>query len=399
MKKIAVVSTSRADFAHLHWPLVAMREHPEIDVHVVTTCAHLSPEFGGTGDLLHGLSLPCIEVEALLSSDTDIGMAKTIGVATLGLADAMASLRPDLILVVADRYETLAPASTGLALRIPMAHIEGGEVSEGAIDDAVRNALTKMCHLHFTPTESARNRVIAMGEEPWRVHCTGAPSIDYLTHQQLIDKATLEKRLSHSLRRPLTVVAYHPVTLSRDTLVEADAFFAALAEIRGTIVFCFPNADAGSRTIIERARRFCRERDDAELHVNLPPLDYWSLLACADVMLGNSSSGIMETASLKLPCVNVGDRQLGRQRAANIIDAPADARAIVEAVTRAASAAFRDRLEGLVNPYGDGHAGERIADLLADAPDADRLLHKRALPVITAAEEGVPPRFGRLDDG
>lgn len=396
MKKIAVVSTSRADFAHLYWTLVAMREHPEIDAHVVTTCAHLSPEFGGTGDLLRDLGLPCIEVEALLSSDTDIGMAKTIGIATLGLADVMASMRPDLMLLIADRYETLAPASAGLALRIPMAHIEGGEVSEGAIDDAVRNALTKMCHLHFTPTELARDRVIAMGEESWRVHHTGAPSIDYLTHAQLIDRETLEKHLSHALPSPVTVVAYHPVTLFRDTLVEVDAFFAALAEMRGTIVFCFPNADAGSRGIIERAMRFCRERDNAELHINLPPLDYWSLLAQADIMLGNSSSGIMETPSLKLPCVNVGERQRGRQRAANIIDAPADTRAVVEAATRATSAAFRGQLEGLVNPYGDGHAGERIADLLADASDSAQLLQKRALPLVTVPDE--PPRFGSLDD-
>ena len=159
MKKIAVVSTSRADFAHLHWPLVAMSWHPDLDPHVISTCAHLSPEFGDTGELVQQLGLPIIEVEALMSSDTDVGMAKTIGVATLGLADVLGRLRPDILLLVADRYEMLAPASTALALRIPMAHIEGGEVSEGAIDDAVRNALTKMSHLHFTP----RARPIAPG--------------------------------------------------------------------------------------------------------------------------------------------------------------------------------------------------------------------------------------------
>lgn len=373
-----------------------MRERDDLDVHVITTCAHLSPEFGDTGHLVGELDLPHIEVESLLSSDTDVGMAKTIGVATLGLADALASLRPDLMLLVADRYEVLAPASVGLALRLPMAHIEGGEVSEGAIDDAVRNALTKMCHLHFTPTEAACCRVIAMGEESWRVHRTGAPSIDFLTRAELLDRSALEERLCHSLTPPVTVVAFHPLTISRDTLIESNAFFAALERIVGTVVFCFPNADAGSRAIIERANRFCERRSDAVLHVNLPSLVYWSLLSAADLMLGNSSSGIMESPSLGLPCVNVGDRQRGRQRASNIIDAPADAHAIVQAVGRATSAAFRDQLDAMVNPYGDGHAGEKIALLLADAPDSQKLLHKRARPLITGS--GRPPHFGLADD-
>lgn len=378
MKTVAVVSTSRADFAHLHWPLAAISAHPDLAPHVISTCAHLSPEFGSTGELVQRLGLPVTEVEALMSSDTDVGMAKTIGVATLGLADVLGRLRPDILLLVADRYEMLAPAGTGLALRIPMAHIEGGEVSEGAIDDAVRNALTKMCHLHFTPTVEARKRVIAMGEEPWRVHATGAPSIDYLAHEELLDRNALVEKLGHALTPPLNVVAWHPLTISRDTLVETDAFFAALGRLEGTVVFCFPNADAGSRAIVDRATDFCDQREHARLHVNLPPLDYWSLLGAADLMLGNSSSGIMESPSLKLPCVNVGERQKGRQRAANIVDAEADTDAIVAAAERASSRAFRDGLKGMSNPYGDGHAGEKIATLLAEAPDADTLLRKRA---------------------
>ena len=273
----------------------------------------------------------------------------------------------------------LAPAAVALALRIPIAHIEGGEVSEGAIDDAVRNALTKMSHLHFTPTEQARRRVIAMGEEEWRVHRTGAPSLDFLTEATLLDRAAIEKKLAHSLRAPVHVVACHPVTLAQDTLVECDAVFAALGRLEGQIVFCFPNADAGSRAIIARATEFCAARSDAHLHVNLSPLEYWSLLANADVMLGNSSSGIMETPSLSLPCVNIGDRQLGRQRAANIIDVPADTDAIVRAAKQALSAEFRKEIHGLVNPYGDGQAGYAIANLLADAPDRDTLLYKRSL--------------------
>ena len=396
-RRIVVVSTSRADFAHLFWPLFHIREHPELDVHVLVTAAHLSPEFGRTGDLINELGIPHTEIESLLSSDTDIGMAKTIGITTLSLADPLGRLRPDILLVIADRYEMLAPASVALALRIPMAHIEGGEISEGAIDDAVRNALTKLCHLHFTPTVQAADRVLAMGEEAWRVHRTGAPSIDYLTHSQLIERAELEVILSHPLRAPVCVVAYHPVTISPDTLVETDAFFSGLERLDGQIVFCFPNADAGSRSIIAQAGRFCERRSNATLHVNLPPQVYWSLLAAADVMLGNSSSGIMETPSLGLPTVNVGARQHGRQRAANIIDTIADRDAIAAAAAKAAQPEFRASLGQVENPYGDGHAGERIAKLLAEAPDRSTLLRKRALPIVVAAGPTHQPCFGELE--
>lgn len=394
-KRIAVVSTSRADFSHLYWPLIRMQEHAGLHVTAVITGAQLSPEFGLAASKFDDLGVESIAVESLLSSDTDVGMAKTIGIATLGLADALGHLRPDILLVTADRYEMLAPASVALALRIPIAHIEGGEVSEGAIDDAVRNALTKMSHLHFTPTEDARRRVIAMGEEAWRVHRTGAPSIDFLTNTRLLDRTALESRLAHSLGGALTIVAYHPLTISTDTLVEADAFFAALGKIDGRIVFCFPNADAGSRSIIARARQFCAARGDAHIHVNLEPHEYWSLLALADVMVGNSSSGIMETPSLGLPCVNIGDRQRGRQRASNIIDVVADAGDILDAIGLATSHGFRSGLKGMTNPYGNGHAAEIIAARLAELPDHKTLIEKRALPL---ASGDSYPAFRSLDD-
>ncbi len=177
-RRIAVITTSRADYSHLYWPLVELSQRPDIDLGVIALGAHLSPEFGMTAREIEKDGFPLVaRIECLLSSDTDVGMAKTIGLATLSLADALSAWRPDLMLLIADRYEMLAPASVALALRIPVAHIEGGEVSQGAIDDAVRNALTKLAHIHFTSTETARRRVIAMGEEPWRVHHAGAPSL------------------------------------------------------------------------------------------------------------------------------------------------------------------------------------------------------------------------------
>src|SRR5436305_8824186 len=194
-RKITVVTTSRADYGHLYWPLKDLQAHPEIDLKIVAFGPHLSPEFGNTVDEIERDGFTITErIECLLSSDTDVGMAKTIGIAALGLADVLGRIRPDLLLLIADRYEMLAPASVALALRIPIAHIEGGEVSEGAIDDAVRNALTKMSHIHFTSTEGARARVVVMGEEPWRIHRAGAPSLDHLRRSRLLDVPELEDR-------------------------------------------------------------------------------------------------------------------------------------------------------------------------------------------------------------
>jgi len=381
-RRIAVVTTSRADYSHLYWVLRDLEAHPSIDLKLIATGPQLSPEFGSAVSEIESDGFTIDErVECLLSSDTDVGMAKTIGVATLGLADALGRLRPDLLLLIADRYEMLAPASVALALRIPIAHIEGGDVSEGAIDDAVRNALTKMSHLHFTPTETAKRRVIAMGEEPWRVQRTGAPSLDHLVRNTLVSRDRLQGELGVEISDEAILVAYHPVTLARDTLCEVDALFGALERVSGQVLFCFPNSDAGSRELYGRANDFCAACSSARLFVNLHPLRYWSLLQCSSVMLGNSSSGIMESPSLALPCVNVGMRQQGRERAVNVIDVEANTDAIVAALERARTKDFRQSLEGMINPYGDGSAAKRIVETLAATELGERLLVKKAMQV------------------
>jgi UDP-N-acetylglucosamine 2-epimerase (non-hydrolysing)/GDP/UDP-N,N'-diacetylbacillosamine 2-epimerase (hydrolysing) len=385
-RRIGVITTSRADYSHLYWPLRELQARPEIEVGVFALGPHLSPAFGTTVQEIERDGFPIqARIECLLSSDTDTGMAKTIGLAILGLADALTVWRPDLLLLIADRYEMLAPAATALALRIPMAHIEGGEVSQGAIDDQVRNALTKMAHVHFTSTETARRRVIAMGEEPWRVHRAGAPSLDHLIRSKLLDRASLEERLGVQLSSPSLIVAWHPVTILRDTNAEADALFAALAQVRGQILFVYPNADAGSHALIERTRALAETRADTQIFVNLDAVTYWSLLGQVDGMVGNSSSGIMEAASFALPVVNVGMRQQGRERAANIIDAPADTNAICAALTQALDPAFRAGLRGMANPYGDGAAAVRIANVLATVP-LEELLLKAPAPIPSGAE-------------
>jgi UDP-hydrolysing UDP-N-acetyl-D-glucosamine 2-epimerase len=376
-KTIAVVTTSRADYSHLYWPLRELDAHPDVDLKLIVLASHLSPEFGQTVREIEkdGFAIAA-RLECLLSSDTDVGMAKSIGLAVLSLADTLAVMRPDLILLIADRYEMLAPAAVALALRIPIAHIEGGEFSQGAIDDAVRNALTKMSHIHFTSTENARNRVISMGEEPWRVHRAGAPSLDHLSKSKLLSQSEVESRLKIDLSRPTIVIAYHPVTLLSDTNAEADEVFAVLAQLRQQLVFCYPNADAGSRHLATRIRSFLTHRQDAYLFTNLPAVEYWSLLRHAALFLGNSSSGIMETASFALPTVNIGMRQQGRERARNVIDVRATAADILNAVSKAEGADFRASLEGMSNPYGDGCAAQRIVHVLTTLPSRDELLLK-----------------------
>jgi UDP-hydrolysing UDP-N-acetyl-D-glucosamine 2-epimerase len=376
-RKIAVLTTSRADYSHLYWVLVELSRRSDLEVALIAMGSHLSAEFGNTWeDIVRDGFTPAMTIECLLSSDSDVGMAKTIGVATLGLADYLGKLRPDLLLLIADRYEMLAPASVALALRIPIAHIEGGDVSLGAIDEAVRNALTKLSHIHLTTTESARQRVISMGEEPWRVHVVGSPSLDHITKAPLLNREELERALAISLKEETIAVIYHPVTLSRDTLCEIDELLAALGDLSQNLLFISPNSDAGSRELLQRVSAFTAGRMNTRFITSIDHRTYLSLLQFLAVLVGNSSSGIMEAASFKLPAVNVGIRQSGRERGRNVLDCGADRAEIVNAIHKALSAPFRASLSDLKNPYGDGHAAEKIANILSSAIVSESLLTK-----------------------
>lgn len=375
-RKIAIITSSRADYAHLRWLLHDLARHPAVELQVIALGPHLSPAFGHTGKEISGARIT--RVECLLDSDTDVGMAKTIGVATLGLADALDRLRPDIMLLIADRYEMLAPASVALALRIPLAHVEGGEITFGAIDDAVRNALTKMSHLHFACTRKAAERIAGMGEEAWRVTFSGSLSLDHLRRERLLSKTQVEKKLRVKLGTGTVLCIYHPVTLLKNTLEEAEEVFAALDAVKRKVIFIYPNADAGCRGLIRRAEQFTASHDSSHVFVNLDHRTYLSLLNHVAVLVGNSSSGIIESTSLEVPAVNVGIRQLGRERAANVIDAPAERKAVRDAIIRALSSDFRRSIRGLESPYGDGGASKIIADVLVKAPLGATLLFKHS---------------------
>jgi UDP-hydrolysing UDP-N-acetyl-D-glucosamine 2-epimerase len=377
-RKIAVVTSSRADYAHLRWLMRDLGAHPSVDLQVITLGPHLSPSFGHTGKNV--TAAQWLDVECLLDSDTDVGMAKTIGIATLGLADTLGRLRPDILLLIADRYEMLAPASVALALRIPIAHVEGGETTFGAIDDAVRNALTKMSHLHFACTRRAAERIAALGEESWRIVFSGSLSLDFLRRERLLSRAQVEKKIGMRLEKDTVLCIYHPVTLLNNTVEESSAVFAALDSVGKRVLFIYPNADAGSRELIRRAEQFVRKNRGSRVLVNLDHRTYLSVLRNVGVLVGNSSSGIIESTSLEVPAVNIGIRQQGREHAANVIDIPAERRAIRRAIERALTAKFRREISGLESPYGDGQASQIICEALLKTPVGPKLLFKRTDP-------------------
>jgi UDP-N-acetylglucosamine 2-epimerase (non-hydrolysing)/GDP/UDP-N,N'-diacetylbacillosamine 2-epimerase (hydrolysing) len=374
-RKIAVVTSSRADYAHLRWLLHDLERHPAIDLEVIALGPHLSPGFGHTGKAVSAKRVT--PVECLLDSDTDVGMAKTIGVATLGVADALARLRPDILLIIADRYEMLAPAAAALAMRIPIAHVEGGEITVGAIDDAVRNSLTKMAHLHFACTRRAAERIAAMGEEKWRITFSGSLSLDHLRRERLLSEGQVEKELGFHIAPDTLLCIFHPVTLMKNSVEEADEVFAALEGVRNPVVFVYPNADAGSRELIRRAGEFAGEHGSHVL-VNLDHRTYLGLLKNVGALVGNSSSGIIESTSLEVPAVNVGIRQCGREHAGNVIDVPAERRAIQRTIVKALSPEFRRSIRGLNSPYGEGNAAKIITRVLTKAPLGEKLLFKHA---------------------
>lgn len=381
-RRIAVVTSSRADWCHLHWPLSAMRAHPELEPIVIATGAMLAPEYGRGRDVASQAGFEPDEiVDCLLASDTEAAMARTIGLATTGFADVLERRRPDAVVVIADRYEMLAPASAALALRIPIVHVEGGEASEGVIDHAVRNALSMLASHHLVTTRLAARRLVTMGEAPWRIHRTGAASLDHLRLSRLEDREVVCRDLGLDPARPYVVAAYHPVTLDEAPAAGVDAMLAALDGVEAGVLVCHPNADAGGRSIARRLETWCRERDDRRFTVNLDPIRYWSVLRGAAAMCGNSSSGVMESASAGVPAVDIGDRQAGREVPDSVRRVPAEPAAIREGLAWAMTGAAAERARVCENPYGDGHASDRVATVLAGIDLSPTVLRKPAVPV------------------
>lgn len=327
---------------------------------------HLAPAFGHTVKRIEADGIPIAErIETLAEGDTAEAVAQSIAAGVSGFARSFARTRPDILLVAGDRPEMLAAASAALPFAIPVAHLHGGELTFGAIDDAIRHALTKMSHIHFTATDEYARRVIQMGEDPTRVHVTGGPGLDNLRTIEPMAPEQLAHAIGLGLDPAPLLCTFHPVTLEQnDTMNQLNAVFGALEDTGRPVVLTYPNADPEGRRIITAIEDFADGHDDRSVVADLGTRAYFSLMGRAAAMVGNSSSGITEAASFRLPVVNVGARQAGRVRAANIIDVAPTRKAIRAAIEKALSAEFRDSLTALSNPYGDGHAAKRIVDVL-----------------------------------
>lgn len=342
---------------------------------------HLAPEFGYTAADIEADGFAISErVEMSLASDTRIGTATSIGLGVIGFANAFNRIAPDLIVLLGDRFEMHAAALAALPLGIPVAHIHGGEVTEGAFDESLRHGISKIAHLHFVSTEEYGQRLRRMGEEPWRITISGAPSLDNLESLTLLTRDELAKNIGIPLSEHPLLITWHPATLTLErSEQQLEALLAALVKAAEQLIFTAPNADPSGRRAHQRIAEFVATHRDAYLVENLGTLRYFSLMKLAGAMIGNSSSGIIEAASFELPVVNVGPRQNGRTRAINVIDVPddEDSNAITTAIAKARSSEFRSELQGMTNPFGTGLAARIIVDRLANCPLDARLRAKK----------------------
>jgi UDP-N-acetylglucosamine 2-epimerase (non-hydrolysing)/GDP/UDP-N,N'-diacetylbacillosamine 2-epimerase (hydrolysing) len=336
---------------------------------------HLSPEFGLTyrGIEADGFKLDA-KVEMLLSSDTAVGAAKSLALAVAGMAEAFDRLQPDIIILVGDRYETLAAAQAALLARIPVAHLFGGDVTEGAVDDAIRHSITKMSHLHFVSTEKAARRVRQLGENPESIHNVGSIGIDGLFLTPRLSRAEVEEKLGFRLRLYNLLVTFHPVTLEPDSARQLGQLLEALSRLKDDfgIIFTLPNADVAGREMASDIQMYAASRSNCTVHAALGSQLYASTMSVVDAVVGNSSSGLYEAPSLKKPTVNIGNRQLGREQAASVLNCPPEA----DAIEKTIHAALAMDCRNVVNPYGDGRATERIVACLKQDFSRDLLVKK-----------------------
>lgn len=362
-RKVCVITGTRADYGLLRWVMQGIKDDCDLTLQAIATGMHLSPEFGLTYREIQkdGFQIDR-KIEMLTSSDTAVGIAKSMGLGLIGFADALIELKPDLIVVLGDRFEIFAAVSAALVARIPVAHLHGGEVTEGAFDESLRHSITKMSHLHFVATEKYRQRVIQLGEQPERVFLVGGLGVDNIKRTKLLDRSELETSLGFKLTQKNLLVTFHPVTLENATAVEQmTELLAALAELKDTqLIFTLPNADTDGRVLIKMIEQFVAKHLNAHAYTSLGQLGYLSCIAHVDGVVGNSSSGLLEVPSFNKGTINIGDRQRGRLQAVSVINSPPTRQSITAALIKLYSADFQAGLSKVRNPYGEGGASEKI---------------------------------------
>lgn len=365
MRKICVITGTRAEYGLLHPILQEIQNRKDLYLQLVATTAHLSNEFGLTYRQIEEDGFNIDEkIDNLLSSNKKSSIAKSTGLATILLSDSFERLSPDVVVLLGDRFEAHAAATTAMLMNIPIAHIHGGEITEGAVDEQIRHSITKMSYLHFCSTEVYRRRIIQMGEDHSKVFNTGAPGIDNIISFELLSKDILEKKLEWKFSNKCALFTYHPTTLVNDDL-EKDLrdIFSVLIDSGIGVLFTYANADSGGRTINQKIEEFCKSNPGQfKVVKNLGRLNYLSAMKYVDLLIGNTSSGIIEAASFDKPVVNIGDRQLGRLRGVNVIDCKI--KDLDESIALALSSDFAIKCQNQENIYGDGNASKSIVDEL-----------------------------------
>ena len=380
MKKIVIVTATRAEYGLLAPIIKKFMNEPDMDIRVAVTGAHLSPEFGMTVKEIESDGIPIDKkIEILMSSDTPVAISKSMGLALISFAEYFEESKPDALMLLGDRYETLAVACAAMNARIPIIHLYGGEATEGAIDEAVRNAITKMSFLHFTSTEEYKHRVIQMGEAPDRVFCVGAMGVENAKNVKLLSKKELEKEIGFSLGDKYAVLTFHPVTLESNTAEsQTNELLQAIIKVPDINFLCTKaNADADGRIINKLIEKYAEEYPNIHLVDSLGAKRYLSALSHSEFVIGNSSSGIVEVPSFKIPTINIGDRQLGRIQAESIINCEPQENRIFEAIKKAMSKEFKDRLDNIKNPYGDGNTSVKILDIIKDFFTNEKIVLKK----------------------
>ena len=378
-RRICVVTGSRAEFGLLQPLMAEISKTPELSLQVVATGMHLSSEFGQTWREIEQAGFVIDHrVDMLLSGDGTNAVIKSIGVGTIGFADAFAKLRPDVVLVLGDRFELLSAVTAALISGIPVAHVHGGESTEGAFDESIRHAVTKMSHLHFVAAPVYARRVIQLGEAPERVFMVGGLGVDAIKRLSLLDRHALETSLGFPLGVKNLLITFHPVTLEgSSSLTQMKALFSALDELKDTeLIFTLPNADTGGRELAAAVNNYASERRHVHVFSSMGQLRYLSCLRYVDGVVGNSSSGLTEAPSLGVGTVNIGNRQQGRLSADSVIHCAAETGAISQAIGTLYDQDFRARLAHVRNPYGDGGASQRIVQVLRQH-NLNGLLKKR----------------------
>ena len=371
MRKICVVTGTRADYGILYWLMKEIAVDPDLQLQIIATGMHLSPEFGMTYRQIEsdGFHIDA-KVEMLLSSDSMVGIAKSIGLGVIGFADALGMLVPDVVVVMGDRFEILAATQAAMVLNLPVAHISGGEITEGAIDDCIRHAITKMANFHFVAADIYRRRVIQMGEQPDIVFNFGDPGLDNFKRLKLLSRDDLEKTLNFSLGSPSFLVTFHPVTAGEtNPQKEMQELLSALDHFpTAQIIMTKPNADTGGRIISTMVDDYSRAHPSrVHMSASLGQLRYLSAMQCCDVVIGNSSSGIVEAPAIQKPTVNIGKRQSGRLKAQSIIDCDSNVLSIINAINKSLSDEFKVVLSSTQSLYGDCNASLKIKEFLKQA--------------------------------